>query len=142
MQQHAAVALSQGAIGVSAAAGADAMVKVLVEGGILTIASDVPGRTPMRFLGRDLIGSFGAVRLATGTGAPIVAMTAELRDGYLPVVRLHEALDPQEFPTPQKLLEALLAVHEPYVVDWPQMYDIPTSHWALPAQRPDVGGGA
>lgn len=142
MQQHAAVALAGGASKVTVDVGAESLATVLLEGGILTIASDVPGRTPMRFLGRDLIGSFGAVRLATGTGAPVVAMTAELRDGYLPVVRLHEALDPQEFPTPQKLLEALLAVHEPYILDWPQMYDIPTSHWALPAQGPDDGHGA
>jgi lauroyl/myristoyl acyltransferase len=132
MRQHAAVALAAGATQVRVDVGAEGLAKVLLEGGILTIASDVPGRTRMPFLGRDLVGSFGAVRLAMGTGAPVVAMTAELHDGYLPVARLHEALDPQEFPTPQKLLEALLAVHEPYIVRWPEMYDIPTSHWGTP----------
>jgi lauroyl/myristoyl acyltransferase len=137
MQQHAKVALATGAIPVVVSAGSDAMVKILQDGGIMTIASDVPGRTPMRFLGRDLVGSFGAVRLAMATGAPVVVMTSELRDGYLPVVRLHEPFDPAQFPSAQKLLEAILAAHEPYIVRWPEMYDIPTSHWGIPDQGPD-----
>lgn len=133
MQQHAKVALSQGAVPVRADAGVDAMVEILTSGGILTMASDVPGRTPMRCLGRDLIGSFGAVRLAAGTGAQVVVMTSELREGsYLPVVRLHPAFDPADFPTPQKLLETILGAHEPYLLRWPELYDIPTSHWGIP----------
>ncbi|MDP9821753.1 hypothetical protein [Nocardioides massiliensis] len=137
MQQHAKVALAGGAIPVVADAGVDAMVEILTSGGILTMASDVPGRTPMRCLGRDLIGSFGAVRLAMGTGAQVVVMTSELRDGFLPVVKLHPAFDPQEFPEPQKLLEAVLGAHEPYLVRWPELYDIPTSHWGVPEPAPD-----
>ncbi|GGO71848.1 hypothetical protein [Nocardioides deserti] len=136
MQQHAKVAQSQGAVPVLSTAGTEAMLGILGDGGVLTIASDVPGRTPMRFLGRELIGSFGAVRLAVATGAQVVAMTSELHDGPLPVVRLHEPLDPVDFPSAQKLLETLLATHEPPIVRWPELYDIPTSHWSLPAATP------
>lgn len=142
MQQHAKVALAGGAIPVKVDVGVDAMVDILTAGGILTMASDVPGRTPMHYLGRDLVGSFGAVRLAMGTGAQVVVMTSELRDGYLPVVRLHPAFDPQEFPEPQKLLEAILGAHEPYLVRWPELYDIPTSHWGLPAPAEPAPDGS
>ncbi|WP_435747065.1 hypothetical protein [Nocardioides sp. SYSU DS0663] len=145
MQQHAKVALAGGAVAVylERSTGIDPLARTIAEGGILTIASDVPGRTPMRFLGRDLVGSFGAIRLAMGSGAPVVAMTSELADGYVPVVRLHEPLDPAQFPSPQKLLEAVLAIHEPYVVRWPEMYDIPTSHWGIPPQQdPDPASSA
>jgi hypothetical protein len=93
----------------------------------------------MRFLGRDVIGSFGAVRLATATGAPVVVMTAERSDGHLPVVRLHEHFDPRQFPSPQKLLDAILAVHEPCLVRWPELYDIPTSHWGIPVAAVTTG---
>lgn len=139
MQQHAAVAQSQGAIGVTTDVGAEALAKILLDGGILCIATDVPGRTPMRFVGRDLVGSFGAFRLSMGTGAPVVVMTSELRDGR-PAIRFHPHFDPQSFPSPQKLLEAVLAVHEPAVLRWPELCDIPTSHWGVPAGT-DAGAG-
>lgn len=131
MQQHAAVAQSQGAVPVLTTAGSEALAGLLLAGEVLCIASDVPGRTPMRFLGRDLVGSFGAPRLAVATGAPVVVMTSELRDGR-PAVRLHPAFDPESYPSPQKLLEAVLAVHEPAVLRWPELCDIPTSHWGVP----------
>ncbi|WP_148572994.1 hypothetical protein [Nocardioides caldifontis] len=136
MQQHARVAQSQGGVAVLSTAGAERFVELLTGGAVLALASDVAGSTPMRFLGRDLIGSFGAPRLAMGTGSPVVVMTSELKDGK-PAMRIHEPFDPAEFPTPHKLLEAMLATHEPYLVRWPELYDLPTTHWGIP--DPEVG---
>ena len=45
---------------------------------VATLASDVPGRTPVRFAGRDVLGSFGAARIAADAGSPVVVMTSEV----------------------------------------------------------------
>jgi lauroyl/myristoyl acyltransferase len=136
LQQHVAVATSTGAKAIAAERGADDMARTLRTGGILAIASDVPGRTPLRFCGRDVVGSFGAARLAAATGSPVVVMTSERRDDGSPRIVLHEAFDPEAFPNPHKLLEATVAVHENAQICWPEAADIPLSRWALP----DAGG--
>ena len=94
----------------------------------IAIASDVPGRTPMRFVGRDVLGSFGAARLAADAGAPVVVMTSE-EDGRGPYIRLHEPLEPERFDSPQSLLAAMLAIHEEVVLRWPEATDLPLSRW-------------
>ena len=106
----------------------------LKNGHTLSIAVDVAGRTPMHFLGRDLVGSFGAPRFAMETGAPVVIMTAELVDerDTLPLVRIHPPLYPEDYADAHELLEAMLELHEPYIVKWPELYDIPLSHWGFP----------
>ena len=51
-------------------------------------------------------------------------------------MRLHEAFEPADFPDPQKLLEALVAVHEEALLRWPEATDLPLSRWGTP----DAGG--
>ncbi len=128
LQQHVRVACSTGGIAVSADVGNDGLVNLLAEGAVLAIASDVPGRTPMRFFGRDVVGSFGAARLATATGSPLVVMTSELGPDGL-AIRLHEPLDPRGFTSARDLLDAILPIHEAAQVAWPEAIDIPLSRW-------------
>ena len=136
LQQHVHVALSNGGHALPADRGADEMARVLREGEILGIATDVPGRTPLRFAARDVVGSFGAARLAVATGSPVVVMTSERTDGAVARIRLHEPFHPESFPDPTKLLEAMVAVHEDAQLRWPEAVDIPLSRWNLP----DAGG--
>lgn len=132
LQQHVAVATSTGGRAIAAELGADELARTLRTGTILAIATDVPGRTPLRFCGRDVVGSFGAARLATATGSPVVVMTSERRDDERPRIVLHEAFEPETFPNPHKLLEAMVAVHENAQIRWPEAVDLPLSRWALP----------
>ena len=137
LRQHLQIAALGGSVMVSAGSGSQALLEELKNGQLLSIAVDVAGRTPMRWLGRDLVGSFGAPRLAMEAGSPVVIMTAELvreRD-LTPLVRVHPPLWPEDYADARELLEAMLALHEPYVVQWPELYDIPTSHWGIPPEE-------
>jgi lauroyl/myristoyl acyltransferase len=136
LRQHMKLCAIGGSVMLPANAGWDTFVEVLKDGHPISIAVDVAGRTPVHFLGRDLIGSFGAPRLAMETGAPVVLMTAELEDerDLLPVARIHPPLWPEDFPDARALYERMLELHEPYLVRWPELYDIPTSHWGVPPE--------
>ncbi|HEY0952368.1 hypothetical protein [Nocardioides sp.] len=130
LQQHVALACIGGGRPVSAAVGSDGMLDLLRAGEVVAIASDVPGRTPLRFVGRDVLGSFGAARLATDAGAPVVVMTSE-EDDRGAFIRLHPPLEPADFASPRELLEAMLAIHESVQVRWPEATDLPLSRWGL-----------
>lgn len=132
LRQHVVVGTANGGRAVSAAIGTDGLVDLLGQGEVVAIATDVPGRTPLRFVGRDVLGSFGAARLATGTGAPVVLMTTEEDDRGRPVIRLHPALEPTDFASPADLLVAMLATHEDVVLRWPEATDLPLSRWGVP----------
>ncbi len=136
LRQHIKIAAMGGSVMVNAAGGSEALRSELKNGHTLSIAVDVAGRTPMHFLGRDLVGSFGAPRFAMETGAPVVIMTAELEDvrDTLPLVRLHPPLWPEDYADARELLDAMLRLHEPYIVKWPELYDIPLSHWGFPPE--------
>jgi lauroyl/myristoyl acyltransferase len=128
LQQHVRVGTANGGTAVSAAVGTQGLLEILRRGEVLAIASDVPGRTPMKFVGREVLGSFGAARLAAEAGSPVVVMTSE-EDERGPVIRLHDPLDPQDFDSPQSLLEAMLAIHEDVILRWPEATDLPLSRW-------------
>lgn len=131
LTQHVRVNSIGGAIPTSTEIGTAGIVDLLTGGAVVAIASDVPGRTPVRFAGRDLLGSFGAARLAMTTNSPVVLMTSE-RDEQGGHVRLHEAIHPQDFDSPQDLLEEMLSRHEQCVLAWPEATDIPLSRWGTP----------
>ena len=46
----------------------EGIVDLLGQRRVVAVASDVPGRTPLRFAGRDVLGSFGAARIAADGG--------------------------------------------------------------------------
>ncbi len=131
LQQHVKVALTHGNLPFAAERGAEEMLGVLRSGEVLGIATDVPGHTPLRFAGRDVVGSFGAARLASTVDAPVVVMTSEPQQDGTPRIRLHPAFEPASFPDPTKLLEAIVAVHEEAQLHWPEAVDLPLSRWTL-----------
>lgn len=137
LQQHVRVGTANGGTAVSAAVGTDGLVDLLGRGEVVAIASDVPGRTPMKLFGREVLGSFGAARLPMTTGSPVVVLTSE-EDERGPLIRLHEPLQPGDHETPQTLLEAMLAIHEDVVLRWPEAYDLPLSRWGRPEDATDA----
>lgn len=128
LKQHLVVASIGGGVPVSSDVGTDGILALLARGEVVAIASDVPGRTPLRYAGRDVLGSFGAARIAAEAGSPVVVMTSE-EDSDGPVIRCHEALLPELFDSPRELLEQMLAIHEPVQVRWPEAADLPLSRW-------------
>jgi lauroyl/myristoyl acyltransferase len=128
LKQHMSVACTGGGVAVSAEIGTQGILDLLGQGLVVAVASDVPGRTPLRFVGRDVLGSYGAARLASDAGAPVIVMTTETDDRGS-FVRLHEPLDPKEFHSPRELLEEMLARHEQVLVRWPEATDLPLSRW-------------
>ncbi|GAB2449338.1 hypothetical protein GCM10027062_33250 [Nocardioides hungaricus] len=133
LRQHVRIGSANGGTAVSAAIGTEGLVGLLEQNQVVAIASDVPGRTPIKLFGREVLGSFGAARLPMATGSPVVVMTSE-EDGQGPYIRLHEPLQPGDFETPQELLEAMFAIHEEVVLRSPEAYDLPLSRWALDGQ--------
>lgn len=128
LKQHVKVASAHGGIPTSTDVGTAGLLERLNGGNIVALASDVPGRTPVRFLGRDLIGSFGAARLAQTARSPVVVLTSE-EDDDGPVIRLHQPLDPGRSGNAQELFERMLAIHEPVFLRWPEAADLPLSRW-------------
>lgn len=131
MRQHALVCALGGTLH-STEIGSPGIAGLLRTGRPVFIASDVKGRTPVRFLGQRRVGSSGAPRIAQQTGSPVVVMTFE-QDGPRARVRLHEAIDPRAHPDPESLLEAMLVIHEHAVRAWPEAYDEPLKRWGVPA---------
>ena len=131
LRQHVALACTGGGTAVSAAVGNDGIMDLLHRGEVVAIASDVPGRTPLAFVGREVLGSFGAARLATDTNSPVIVMTSE-EDAHGPFIRLHEPLEPKRYPSPKALLERMLTVHESRQIRWPEATDLPLSRWGAP----------
>jgi lauroyl/myristoyl acyltransferase len=110
---------------VSAAIGTPGMVDLLENRAILGIASDVAGRTPVQFLGRELRGSFGAARMATQTSSPVVLVTSHRSPDGSPSLQVHEPLEPGDFADPADLLAEIMRRHEPAVLAWPEAFDSP-----------------
>ncbi|MDN4174540.1 hypothetical protein QWY28_16385 [Nocardioides sp. SOB77] len=129
LKQHVRTGTVSGGRPLDATVGAKGMLAALAEGEVLAIASDVPGRTPIRFLGVDRLGSFGAARLATGAGAPVVSMTAHPDADGRPYLRLSEPLDPRDFASPDDLLLEMVRLQEAPVLAWPEAYHQPTLRW-------------
>ncbi|HYF71641.1 MAG TPA: hypothetical protein VD864_02405 [Nocardioides sp.] len=128
LQQHVRVGSANGGRVVTTSAGTAGLLEELRGGAVLAIASDVPGRTPLQFLGREVLGSFGAARLATDAGSPVVVMTSE-EDEHGPVIRLHPPMEPAEVGSAPELLRAMLAIHERVQTRWPEATDLPLSRW-------------
>ncbi|MCW2762626.1 MAG: hypothetical protein JWR85_2827 [Marmoricola sp.] len=135
VRQHVRMSVEGGGIAVSTDVGSQGITDLLNQGAVVTIASDVPGRTPVRFVGRDLMGSFGAARIPAATGSPVVLMTTE-ESQHGPYVKIHEPLDPADFESPRELLEVMLATHERFVLASPEASDRPTSRWGIQEARP------
>ncbi|MDP2772914.1 MAG: hypothetical protein Q8O61_05105 [Nocardioides sp.] len=101
------------------------------EGHTLGIAVDLPGRTRVRWMGRDVLGASGAARIAFETGAPVVLLTAHPTDGLVQEVRLSERLLPADHESAESLLQAILDGFAPSVLAWPEVYDWPKGKFTM-----------
>ncbi len=128
-RQHYAV-VRRGAHVIPSTTGSDAFADLLRGGATLAIASDVPGRTPVTFLGRRVLGSFGAARLATTTNSPVVVVTT-LRDHAGPYLQVHAPLEPGDYADPADLLTDLLERHAAAVLAWPEAFESPPARFGV-----------
>lgn len=126
-RQHMSV-VARGATVRPASGGTAALVEEMKPGVIMAIASDVPGQTPVNFLGRDVLGSFGAARVATLSDSPVVIVTAH-REGEGSYLQVHEPLEPGDFADPADLLAEMLRTHEAPILAWPEALDMPLQRW-------------
>lgn len=120
---------------VNAADGSARLMELLTKDkAILAIATDVAGRTPIKFLQREMLGSFGAARFAIETNSPVVLVTSHQGDDGSPYFQLHPPIEPGDFADPSALLVEILRRHEPAVLAWPAAYDSPYGRLAIPSQ--------
>lgn len=120
---------------VPASVGTAGLVELLEKRAVLAIASDVAGRTPITFLGRSMLGSFGAARLATETNSPVVLVTSHRGADGNPWLQVHEPIEPSDFADPGDLLAEIIRRHEPAILAWPAAYDSPYRRLAVPAME-------
>lgn len=127
LKQHVRV-VRMGARVVPAVGGTDAIAARLGPGVVLAIASDIPGRTPVTFLGRRVLGSFGAARIAAMTDSPVVLITHR-RDEEGPYLHVDPPLEPSAFDDARALLDEMLARHSAAVLAWPEAVEAPGARW-------------
>lgn len=133
LRQHIRVARSNGNWTVPVSSGMAGSKAVLELGEVLAVATDVPGRSALTFLGSDRLGSSGAARMAMDTNALVLMLFSRCApDGTLSV-ELSEPLEPQDFVDPHHLLLHLLATHEAPVLAWPEGYHQPRLRWGVTA---------
>jgi lauroyl/myristoyl acyltransferase len=113
--------------------GAAGMVELLKKQEIVGIASDVAGRSPVQFLGRELRIPSGAARMAIETNSPVVLVTSHRQPDGSPSVQVHEPLEPGGFTDPADLLAEIMRRHEPAVLAWPEAFDSPYTRFGTPA---------
>jgi lauroyl/myristoyl acyltransferase len=142
LRQHVWVNSIGGGRAISTEIGSSGIADLLSGGDVVAIASDVPGRTPVRFADQTVLGSSGAARIAAATNTPVVLMTSE-RDEHGETgehgsqserVRLHPALLPETFGSPEELLDEMLSRHGHAVLAWPEATDLPLSRWGTVAE--------
>lgn len=131
LRQHMKVVARGGRL-IPAAGGTDAVVAELQPGVVLCIASDVPGRTPVTFLNRDVLGSFGAARAATLANAPVACVTSHQDGQGGSYLQVHEPLEPSSFADPADLLAEILRIQGEAVLAWPEALDFPLQRFGRP----------
>lgn len=140
LRQHVRTGIQGGNTGVNVGAGANVLVEQLLAGHALAIASDVPGSTPVTFLGKERRGSSGAARLAQGTNSPVVIMTAH-QEGGVVGLRFREPVEPRDFADQDALLAHLISSQEEAVLAWPAGYHQPRLRWGRTEAEEAAAGG-
>jgi lauroyl/myristoyl acyltransferase len=135
LRQHMKVVARGGEL-IPASGGTDGVVAVLKPGVVLCIASDVPGRTPVQFLGREVLGSFGAARAATLADAPVALVTSHQDGNGGNYLQIHEPLDPRSFADPADLLAEILRIQGEAVLAWPEALDFPLQRFGQVPDEP------
>jgi lauroyl/myristoyl acyltransferase len=113
---------------IRAVGGTEKFVEMVTPGMILAVASDLPGHTPVTFLGRRVMGSFGAARIAHLTNSQVVLIRA-WRDENGSFLKVEPPLESSDYAGPKELLDEILKRHEEAVVAWPEVLDMPRSRF-------------
>ncbi len=108
------------------------MIKILRGGGVLAIASDLPGRTEVTFLGRRRLGSYGAARLAALTDSVVYPVTSHRDRRGRVSMAAEPPLDSRDFADPKDLLQAMMHAHEPAILAWPESFESVLDRWGNP----------
>lgn len=127
MRQHIDI-MRRGCTIIPAAGNTQSMVDLMVPPMILAVASDIPRNTPVEFLGRRVMGSIGAARIATLSNSPVVLVTP-VREGDGHYLQVHEPLEPGDFADTEALLAEMLRVLGDAVLAWPEVLDTPMSRF-------------
>jgi len=127
-RHHLKIVASGGRM-VPAIGGTEKFVEMVKPGDIWAIASDLPGHTEVTFLGRRVLGSFGAARIAALTNSQVVTIRA-MRDENGTYLQVDPPLEPADYAGPRELLDAILERHEEAVLAWPEVVDMPRARFA------------
>jgi lauroyl/myristoyl acyltransferase len=125
--QHLRVAGRGGPI-IEAVGGTSTIAELLRPGALVALAPDFPGHTPVTFLGRRVLGSFGTARLASMTNSQVVLVTHR-RDEAGPYVQIEAPLEPSHYDDPGELLGEILRRHGEAILDWPEALESPRARF-------------
>jgi lauroyl/myristoyl acyltransferase len=137
--QHRMAMLGQGTTTVVSARGSRALLRdLLLDGGCVAIAHDVFGRCEVTFLGRRVKCAAGIAELSIETGCPILPIfNLPIPGRALTRIQVGDPLVPSDFDAPADMLQALVSVHEPAILAWPEAVDMPLLR-GLPADPDDL----
>lgn len=131
-RHHLKIVASGGRM-IRAVGGTDKFVEMVEPGMIMAIASDLPGHTEVTFLGRRVLGSFGAARIAALTNSQVVIIRA-MKDENGSYLQVDPPIEPSDYAGPKELLDAILKRHEEAVLAWPEVVDMPRARFgAIPS---------
>jgi lauroyl/myristoyl acyltransferase len=126
-RQHLNVARRGGEI-VPVEGGLKELAGLLAPGALMSLAPDFPGRTPVTFLGRRVLGALGTPRLAMMTDSPVILVTHR-RDEHGPYLQVEEPLDPRDFTDPGPFLDEVLRIHGEAILAWPEALESPRARF-------------
>jgi lauroyl/myristoyl acyltransferase len=114
---------------VPAVGGTEQLAALLRPGSALALAPDFPGRTPVTFLGRKVLGSFGTARIAMLADSPVVLITQHRDRSGGSYIQVHPPLEPRDYSEPRELLDEVLAGHGEAILAWPEALESPTARF-------------
>jgi lauroyl/myristoyl acyltransferase len=117
---------------VRAAGSARTFTQVLKDGGRVMLNLDVPGKTPVQFLGKTVELMSGTARLATTTDSVVFPVVPLPENGKWSV-QLGAPLDPRRYDRWEDLLQATVASAEQLILRAPEYLENPLreSGWAV-----------
>ena len=115
--------------------GTAGIVEELKRGGVVAVATDIPGGSEVTFAGRRVKCSSGAAHAAVRAEAPVVVMTSH-RDGDGVVIRLSEPIPPDPARNAPEILSEIVRQHERAVLQWPEAASNPLFAWSPVATEP------
>ena len=102
----------------------DAILRLLEEGQAVSVFFGLPGSRATHFLGKPVMMTAGSARLATAADALILPIRTR-RDAHRVHVDASTPLDPREHADMDRLHEALAAVHEDWILEFPAALEDP-----------------